>query len=70
VGLERTRAGSGDAHPRTSGVRGQQCDPDPQNFQGRLRALVHPATGATLEVVAPVPVDLAELIAAAGLATG
>jgi hypothetical protein len=33
-------------------------------------ALVHPAAGATFEVVAPVPVDLAELIAAAGLATG
>ncbi|HSN85654.1 MAG TPA: RluA family pseudouridine synthase, partial [Thermoanaerobaculia bacterium] len=39
-----------------------------QALHARRLALAHPVTGATLEVVAPVPPDLAELLSAAGLA--
>jgi 23S rRNA pseudouridine1911/1915/1917 synthase len=38
-----------------------------QALHARRLALAHPITGATLEVVAPVPEDLAELLSAAGL---
>ena len=38
-----------------------------QALHARRLALAHPVTGATLEVVAPVPPDLTELLSAAGL---
>jgi 23S rRNA pseudouridine1911/1915/1917 synthase len=38
-----------------------------QALHARRLAFVHPATGATLAIVAPVPADLAGLLAAAGL---
>ncbi len=41
-----------------------------QALHARRLAFVHPATGAALEIVAPVPADLAGLLAAAGLDPG
>lgn len=41
-----------------------------QALHARRLAFVHPATGAPLEIVAPVPADLSGLLAAAGLDRG
>jgi 23S rRNA pseudouridine1911/1915/1917 synthase len=59
--------------PRWRGIRDPElaalCRDFPrQALHARRVALVHPSTGATLEVVAPVPGDLAGLMRAAGLA--
>lgn len=59
--------------PRWKGIRAPDlaafCRDFPrQALHARRVSLVHPATGATLVVVAPVPADLEGLLAAAGLA--
>ncbi|RPH56266.1 RluA family pseudouridine synthase [bacterium] len=59
--------------PRWKGIRAPElaafCRDFPrQALHARRVSLVHPATGATLVVVAPVPADLEGLLAAAGLA--
>jgi 23S rRNA pseudouridine1911/1915/1917 synthase len=61
--------------PRWKGIENAElaavCRDFPrQALHARRVSLVHPATGAALEVIAPVPVDLEGLLAAAGLAYG